>query len=143
MKNKEQIFMNIAIEMSLAATCNRAHNGAVIISPNNRILSAGYNGSPSGEPHCEDVGCEIIRDPDGTPHCIRTTHAEMNAIINAARAGVSLKGSMMFSTMEPCYDCAKAIVNAGIKSVVYLNDYSVHMGCSLLNRRGVELRKYG
>jgi dCMP deaminase len=141
MKNRDKIFMDIAGIMAQASTCKRAHNGCLIVSEKNRVLSAGYNGSASGEPHCEDVGCEIERDDEGQPHCVRTMHAELNAIINAAKSGVSLEGSILYCTMAPCYMCAKAIINAGIKRVIYFSSYVPADGLELLKRR-IEVEKW-
>lgn len=98
-------------------TCNRGRSGCVIVR-DKQILSTGYVGSPVGTPHCDDEGHKII---DG--HCIRTTHAEQNAIVNAARNGVKIDGSTLYCTMFPCFVCAKMIVNAGIKKVICSYDY--------------------
>ena len=102
------------------ATCPRFHAGAVIVR-DNRIISTGYNSSPSGSAHCEDVGCLILND-----HCKRSTHAEQNAIINAARVGVSTVGATMFIKGHPCVDCAKHIVNSGITHVVLDLSHGYH-----------------
>jgi len=99
------------------ATCDRASVGAVI-TIDNQIISTGYNGSPSGMPHCDDVG-HIIRDG----HCIATIHAEINALLQCAKYGRSVNGGTMYVTHFPCHNCAKAIVTAGIKRLVYAVDY--------------------
>ena len=106
-------FMNIAREVSTRSTCSRKHVGAVIVR-NKTILSTGYNGSIKGLPHCDEVGCEMV---DG--HCIRTTHAEANAIVQAAKNGVKVEGSEIHVTASPCYNCFKLIANAGIKIIYY------------------------
>lgn len=113
----DSYFMNIAKVVSTRATCPRNQLG-IVITKDNRIVSTGYNGSPPGQPHCDDIGCEMVDN-----HCVRTVHGECNAIYQAAKLGVSLEGSTMYMHSEiypgpPCYYCAKAIVAAGIKRVV-------------------------
>ena len=106
-------FMNIAHEVSTRSTCDRKHVGAVIVRAKT-ILSTGYNGSIKGLPHCDDIGCEMV---DG--HCVRTTHAEANAIVQAAKNGIQINNTEIFVTASPCYDCFKLIANAGIKTIYY------------------------
>ena len=106
-------FMNIAREVATRSTCERKHVGAVIVREKT-ILSTGYNGSIRGLPHCDEVGCEMI---DG--HCVRTTHAEANAIVQAAKNGIQINQSEIYVTASPCYDCFKLIANAGIKIIYY------------------------
>ena len=113
----EEYFLEIAKVVSKRSTCDRANVGAVI-SKNKVILSTGYNGAPRGLPHCDDVGHEIV---DG--HCIRTAHAEANAIAQAAKNGTPIEGASIYLTVSHCYDCFKIIVNSGIKEVVYSNFY--------------------
>ncbi|MFQ6675774.1 MAG: cytidine/deoxycytidylate deaminase family protein [Fidelibacterota bacterium] len=111
--SQEAYFMNIAREVSTRATCDRKHVGAVIVREKT-ILSTGYNGSIRGLPHCDDVGHEMEND-----HCVRTIHAEANAIVQAARNGVTINDSEIYITASPCYDCFKMIANAGIRKVYY------------------------
>lgn len=122
----DKYFMEIAKLVGTRSTCDRGRVGCVIVK-NKRIISTGYAGSPTGLPHCDDIGHEIhtVIHPDGTQtqHCIRTTHAEQNAICQAARFGVALEGSTLYCKMTPCYACAKMIINAGIKRVVCEQDY--------------------
>ena len=106
-------FMNIAREVATRSTCDRKHVGAVIVREKT-ILSTGYNGSIKGLPHCDTVGCEMV---DG--HCVRTTHAEANAIVQAAKNGIQINHSEIYVTASPCYDCFKLIANAGIKIIYY------------------------
>ena len=106
-------FMNIAREVATRSTCDRKHVGAVIVREKT-ILSTGYNGSIKGLPHCDEVGCEMV---DG--HCVRTTHAEANAIVQAAKNGIQVNQSEIYVTASPCYDCFKLIANAGIKIIYY------------------------
>ena len=104
-------FMEIARVVSLRATCPRAQIGAVIVSGDNRVLATGYNGAPAGEPHCEDVGCNLV---DG--HCTTTIHAEVNAVASAARQGHALIGSHIYVTGDRpiCPGCANILKAAGV-----------------------------
>ena len=106
-------FMNIAREVATRSTCDRKHVGAVIVREKT-ILSTGYNGSIKGLPHCDEVGCEMV---DG--HCVRTTHAEANAIVQAAKNGIQINQSEIYVTASPCYDCFKLIANAGLNVIYY------------------------
>ncbi len=108
----DQYFMNIAKVVATRATCDRAHIGA-LLTRDKEILATGYNGSPRGIKHCDEIGHEMENG-----HCIRTTHAEQNTIVQAALHGVSTKDATLYTTHSPCYICAKMIVNAGIKRVV-------------------------
>jgi len=113
--NWDDYFLAIAEVVSRRSTCPRARVGAVIVSPDNRILSTGYNGSPPGEPHCDDVGCLVV---DG--HCQRTLHAEVNAIAFAARAGLKLEEGRLYiwsnrGDIVPCRECEKVRKAAGIR----------------------------
>jgi len=109
--------MKLAMLASERATCPRMHCGCVIVK-NKYVLSTGYNGSLPGAPHCYDVGCIVINN-----HCIRTNHAEINALAQAARHGVSLDDSTAYITNMPCTTCAKALIAAGIRRVVVFSDY--------------------
>ena len=130
----DHYFMEIAHIVATRATCNRGSDlkykpgfkgvGAVIVN-NKNILSTGYNGSPRGMAHCDEVGHEIV---DG--HCIRTVHSEANAIAQASRNGVSIDGATLYTTASPCYDCFKLIVNSGIRRVVYGQYYDSRYGMS-------------
>lgn len=137
----DEYFIKIAEIIGSRSTCDRAHVGAVIIK-GKMILSTGYNGAPRGLPHCDDVGHEIV---DG--HCIRTVHAEANAIAQAARNGVAIEGATIYLTISPCYDCFKMMVNAGIRGVVYKQFYSSRYGLSkavldLSKKTGVKIRVF-
>ena len=109
----ETYFMNIANEVATRSTCDRKYVGAVIVREKT-ILSTGYNGSIKGLPHCDEAGHEMV---DG--HCVRTTHAEANAIVQAAKNGVEINQSEIYVTASPCYNCFKLIANAGIKKIYY------------------------
>ena len=110
-------FMDIAKLVATRSTCERKHVGSVIVH-DRRILSTGYNGSISGQPHCDDVGHMMENN-----HCVRTIHAEMNAIAQAARNGVSIDSSDMYVTALPCWQCFKVIANTGIINVYYSEEY--------------------
>ncbi|MBP6883626.1 MAG: cytidine/deoxycytidylate deaminase family protein [Candidatus Pacebacteria bacterium] len=122
----DEYFLQLAVLVGTRGTCDRGHAGTVI-TKDKRILTTGYVGSPAGLPHCDEVGHEMhsVTNTDGTvsQHCIRTAHAEQNAINNAARSGVALMGATMYTKMTPCYKCAQSIVNVGIVRVVCQNDY--------------------
>lgn len=122
-KSWDNYFMDIAFDISERATCERLKVGAVIVK-DNRLVSAGYNGSIHEHEHCTDVGC-LLNEQE---RCIRTIHAEMNAILEAGRK--KLKGATIYVTHEPCENCAKHIAQAGIKKVIYRrayrNNYNAH-----------------
>lgn len=122
----DEYFSHLANLVGERGTCDRGHCGA-LVTKDRRIVSTGYAGSPSGTVHCDEVGHEMhtVTHEDGsiTKHCIRTTHAEQNAICQAARFGIALDGGTLYTKMAPCYACAKMIINAGIKRVVCSQDY--------------------
>jgi len=111
--------MSIAYLLSTRATCDRKKVGAVLVK-DRTIISTGYNGAASGMPHCDQIGHEL-KEIEGLPSCIRTIHAESNAI---DQAKVDLKGAVLYSNVIPCYDCAKRIVNAKISRVYYAEYYA-------------------
>ncbi len=139
-----QYFMNIATEVAKRATCNRKSVGAVIVR-NKTILSTGYNGSPRGLPHCDDPGVgHELKDMGGRQSCVRTVHAEANAIAQAARTGSAIEGGILYTTASPCYDCLKLIINAGITKVICKEFYDSRYGMSdqmekLAQAAGIEL----
>lgn len=121
----DDYFLSFLDPISKRATCNRGKSAAIIVK-DNRILSTGYVGSPPGLDHCDDVGhdfVEVIEDGIKSQHCIRTMHAESNAISQAAKVGISLNNSTIYCTMEPCRNCAMLIASVGIKRVVCLYRY--------------------
>ncbi|MFB3895467.1 MAG: cytidine/deoxycytidylate deaminase family protein [bacterium] len=122
----DEYFINISREVGKRATCDRGRSGAIIVK-DKRILCTGYVGAPSGLKHCDEIGhlYKTVYRADGTKseHCVRTTHAEMNAIVQAARYGIAIDGATIYCRMTPCLDCAKAIINAGIKRVVCEKKY--------------------
>ena len=119
----DDYFMEIANVAASRSTCLRRKAGAVLVR-DKRILSTGYNGVPKGLLHCEDTGCPRADYPSGTHHELcRAVHSEQNAIVQAAIHGVSIEGSTLYCTHQPCTLCAKMLINAGIKRVVYREDY--------------------
>lgn len=139
----DDYFMYIMEAVSSRGTCDRGFAACVIVK-DKRILSTGYAGAPIGLSHCDEVGHEMheVIDMDGTHsmHCIRTVHAEQNAIAQAARFGIPLDGSTVYVNMEPCYTCAKILINAGIVRVVCRKKYHAAARTrEILKQAGVEL----
>ena len=139
----DDYFLGLVDQVAARATCDRGKSGCVVVR-DKRIICTGYVGSPPGMPHCDDAGHELrkVLDEDGTvrQHCVRTVHAEQNAICQAARYGLSLEGTTLYCTMEPCRVCAQLIVSAGITRVVA--DRRYHAGADtrdLLAAAGVVL----
>ncbi|MCH8274961.1 MAG: dCMP deaminase family protein [Armatimonadetes bacterium] len=128
-------FMEIAKTVSTRATCRRRSVGAVIVR-DRRILTTGYNGAPRGVPHCEEYGCDI------TERCQLAAHAEQNAIAQAALNGVSCEDATLYVTCQPCTGCAKMLINAGIRRVVYEGDYPDDLARELLALAAVELLRF-
>lgn len=115
----DEYFMNIATQVATRATCDRKHVGAVIVR-DRTILSTGYNGSIKGTPHCDDIGHMMQFDPNrGMESCVRTVHAESNAIAQAAKNGVAIDKATIYVTASPCWPCFKLIANSGIVRVVF------------------------
>ncbi|PAD85910.1 ComE operon protein 2 [Niallia circulans] len=115
-----EYFMAQSELLALRSTCTRLAVGATIVR-DKRIIAGGYNGSIAGGVHCIDEGCYVIDN-----HCVRTIHAEMNAILQCAKFGVPTAGADIYVTHFPCLQCCKAIVQAGIKTVYYELDYKNH-----------------
>lgn len=127
-------FMNIAAQVATRSTCDRKHIGAVIVR-DKTILSTGYNGSIRNAPHCDEVGHDMENE-----HCVRTVHAEANAVTQAARHGVMIDNSELYVTASPCLTCFKLVANAGIRVVYYkefyrderINEYARQAGVTLV-----------
>ncbi|MFH1064846.1 MAG: cytidine/deoxycytidylate deaminase family protein [Candidatus Woesearchaeota archaeon] len=117
----DEYFMGIMEAVAVRATCARGRTASVIVK-DKRILATGYVGSPVGVPHCDEAGHEFKRmihdDGSVSQHCVRTSHAEQNAICLAARNGVAIDGATIYCKLAPCYTCAKMIINSGIVRVV-------------------------
>ncbi len=122
----DEYFMEVADAISKRATCDRGRSGCVI-AKDKQILVTGYVGSPQGLPHCDDVGHELkkVIHEDGriSTHCVRTVHAEQNAICQAAKRGIAIDGATLYCRMTPCRTCAMLIINCGIKRVVCEKKY--------------------
>lgn len=118
--NWDDYFMEVADAISKRATCGRGRSGCVI-AKDKQILATGYVGSPVGFPHCDDVGHQFkkLTHEDGTvtEHCMRTVHAEQNAICQAAKRGVSIEGSTVYCRMTPCRTCAMLLINCGVSKI--------------------------
>ncbi len=139
--NWNNYFRTIAEVVAVRSTCLRRKVGCVFVR-DNAILATGYNGAPKGVEHCETAGC--VRDqlavPSGERHELcRAVHAEQNAICQAARNGVSLKGSTVYVTVSPCIICAKMLINVGVRKIYYSGRYSDRKGLALLEESGIEL----
>ncbi len=134
--SRDEAAIRTAAVWALRSTCLRKKVGAVILAPNNRVISTGYAGAPKGEPHCIDVGC--LPDPI-SGGCTRTQHAEWNAIQDAEDRGIDLQGSSMYCTISPCLTCAKRIIEAGITQFVYYGDYRDRSGLDLLISHGLTI----
>lgn len=141
----DEYFVEVMDATSKRSTCDRGRSGCVIVR-DNVILSTGYVGSPKGSPHCDDVGhlMKTVQNEDGTSsrHCMRTAHAEANAICMAAKNGVSVNGATLYCRMVPCRNCAMLIANCGIIKVVAQMNYhgaSSTESQEILKNAGVEL----
>ena len=136
----DEYFIELAYFVARRSTCTRRQVGAVIVK-DKHILATGYNGAPKGIAHCLDTGC--LRDklgiPSGTRHEIcMASHAEQNAIIQAAYHGIAIKDSVIYCTTHPCSICAKMIINAGIKKIFFVEGYPDDLGKKLLDEAGIE-----
>ncbi|HNY04497.1 MAG TPA: cytidine/deoxycytidylate deaminase family protein [Candidatus Woesebacteria bacterium] len=139
----DEYFLDLADAVSKRATCDRGRSGCVIVR-DRRILVTGYVGSPAGFPHCDEVGHEIKRtvEEDGSvsEHCVRTVHAEQNAICQAAKLGVSIEGSTVYCRMTPCRTCAMLLINCGIKRIYCERKYqSGEESEKMLKKVGIEI----
>jgi dCMP deaminase len=130
--------MKIAYAVSERSTCDRAFVGCVLVL-DKRILTTGFNGSPAGQAHCDEAGHLMVDD-----HCVRTIHAETNAIIQAALHGVSTRGATCYVTHLPCINCTKVLINAGITRLVYSVAYRIDENAmNFLNAAGIEIIQNG
>ena len=139
-------FMKVADTVATRATCDRGRSGCVIVR-DRQILVSGYVGSPKGLPHCDDVGHQmkqvVHEDGKTTNHCVRTVHAEQNAICQAAKLGIALENSTLYCRMTPCRTCAMLIINCGIVRVVCEKKY--HAGAEseeMFKTSGVKLHYF-
>lgn len=140
----DEYFIDMMDTVATRATCDRGRSGCIIVK-DKRIICTGYVGSPSGLAHCDEVGhlMKQVIDDDGTTrqHCMRTIHAEQNAICQAARHGISLEGSTLYCKMEPCRVCAMLIISCGIKTVIAKNQYHAAQETrEMFKQAGIEMR---
>ena len=129
----DEYFMNIATEVSTRSTCDRKHVGSVIVRDKS-ILATGYNGSVRGLGHCDDDG-HLMEDG----HCVRTVHAEANAIVQAARNGMRIEGAGIYVTASPCWGCFRLIANAGLQRIVFGEFYRDQKIFEVSQKLGIEL----
>ena len=137
----DEYFLEMAHVVGRRSTCLRRHVGALLVREK-RILATGYNGAPAGLPHCAEVGClrDKLEVPSGErQELCRGLHAEQNAIIQGALHGVSVQGADLYCTTQPCVACAKMLINAGVRRIVYEGDYPDDLSLELLEQAGVEL----
>ncbi len=140
----DEYFMRMAYLVSTRSTCTRRKVGAVIVK-DKRILATGYNGPPKGLAHCDVTGCirEELNVPSGERHELcRGLHAEQNAIIQAAVHGVSIRGATIYVTNHPCVVCAKMLINAEIKEIVYAEGYPDDLAALMLLESNIKVRKF-
>jgi len=129
----DEYFMNIAKEVATRSTCDRKHVGAVVVRDKS-ILATGYNGSVRGLGHCDDEG-HLMEDG----HCVRTVHAEANAIVQAARHGMRIEDASIYVTASPCWGCFRLIANAGIVRIVFGEFYRDQKIFDVSQKLGIEL----
>ena len=140
----DEYFMDIANRVATRSTCLRRAVGAILVHEK-RIIATGYNGGPSGLRHCLDIGClrEQLGIPSGQQHELcRGIHAEQNAIIQAARYGMPIEGSVLYCTTQPCTQCTKMLINAGITEIVFAEGYPDKLAGELLDESGIIVRRY-
>ncbi len=132
----DEYFMQIARTVATRATCPRLSVGCVLVREH-RILTTGYNGAPRGVAHCTEAGCIVVNE-----HCARATHAEANAIVQGALHGVSLAGSLAYCTHQPCVNCSKLLISAGLQKIVYDMGYPDPVASELLAEAGVAIAQF-
>ncbi len=140
----DEYFMDITRRVATRSTCLRRAVGAILVH-DKRIIASGYNGGPTGLAHCLDIGClrERLGIPSGQQHELcRGIHAEQNAIIQAARYGVSIEGAVLYCTTQPCTQCTKMLINAGIVEIVYAEGYPDDLARELLDESGIIVRRF-
>ena len=140
----DEYFMKMAYLAASRSTCLRRHVGAVLVK-DKHVLSTGYNGPPKGMKHCDETGClrQRLNVPSGERHEIcRGLHAEQNAIIQAAVFGISIKQSILYVTDTPCVVCAKMLINAGVKEIVYDGEYPDDLAMEMLSESKIILHKF-
>jgi len=139
----DDYFIEMAYIVSKRSTCIRRKVGAILVK-DKHILSTGYNGAPKGHKHCSIMGClrEKTNVPSGERHEIcRGLHAEQNVIIQAAVFGIQIKNSVLYCTNTPCVVCAKMLINAGVKEIIFSGDYPDDLAKQILEESNIKLRK--
>ncbi|RKZ23224.1 cytidine deaminase [bacterium] len=141
----DEYFMEITELVAKRSTCLRRKVGAVVVK-DKRILTTGYNGPPTGLKHCDELG-GCLRDKLGIPsgermELSRAVHAEQNAIIQAAKYGISIDGATIYVTNHPCFICAKMLINAGIKRIVYKEGYPDEFAKEILKEAGIKVEQF-
>ena len=135
----EKTFLDMAEVLAKRGTCNRLNTACILVDDENHYLTSGYNGSPRGLPHCDDVGHLMIEN-----HCVRTIHAEHNAVLQAARKGVSVHGATAYVLHRPCLRCTLLLAQVGIQRIVYRYPYEKHEDQDYVREvcegSGIELR---
>ena len=131
----DEYFLKLAMLASERSTCPRMHVGCVLVK-DKFVCSTGYNGSLPGQPHCEDVGCLIVDN-----HCVRTNHAEINALVQATTHGVNVKSTTAYITNMSCTNCAKALIAAGIERIVVFSDYHDTLAIKFFTESGINITK--
>ncbi len=139
----DKYFLDVARLVARRSTCLRRNVGAILVK-DKRILATGYNGAPAGLKHCLDIGClrQKLNIPSGERHELcRALHAEQNALIQASLYGISVKGSMLYATCQPCVICAKMLINAGIAEIIITDGYPDKMAMDFLKQAKIKVRK--
>lgn len=132
--DKDKWFLEICIKISERGTCPRKQVGAITVLKD-KIIGTGFNGSPKGIKHCNEVGCEMLHG-----HCIRSVHAEVNSILYSKQ---DIEGATLYANLEPCLNCVKFAINAGITRVIYLTEYGADdFKYEILKQAGIEFRKF-
>jgi len=137
----DEYFLKMTEIVAERSTCLRRQVGAVLVR-DKRILATGYNGAPKGLPHCLEIGClrDELKVPSGERHELcRALHAEMNALIQCALHGISTEGSTLYCTNRPCSLCAKMLINAGVRRIVFLGGYPDEMAEEMFRQAAVEI----
>ncbi len=132
----DEYFLKLAMLASERSTCPRMHCGCVLVK-NKNVIATGYNGSIPGDDHCEDAGCLLVDN-----HCVRTVHAEMNALIQAAKRGHAVEGAAAYVTNMSCTTCAKALISAGVKRIVVFSDYHDTLATEFFKKAKVSVEKH-
>ena len=140
----DEYFLNLVEPLGSRGTCDRGRSGALIVSKGNTILATGYVGAPPKQPHCDEVGHMMRTVIDGqgnqSKHCVRTLHAEENAILQCAKDGIKIEGATIYCKMIPCYNCAMRIVRVGINRIVALKRYHADkLSMDLFEKAGVKV----